>query len=51
VDPEAFCRVETAPGQEAQVDFGYVEMCRDGKGKLRKVWGFVMTLSWSAVCM
>lgn len=46
-DPEAYCRVETEPGQEVQVDFGYVGMCRDGNGKLRKVWVFVMTLSWS----
>jgi len=46
-DPEAYCRVETEPGQEVQVDFGYVGMCRDAKGKLRKVWVFVMTLSWS----
>lgn len=46
-DPEAYCRVETSPGEEVQVDFGYVGMCHDGKGKLRKVWVFVMTLSWS----
>jgi len=39
--------VETAPGQQAQVDFGYVGRSGDGKGKLRKVWAFVMTLSWS----
>jgi transposase len=39
--------VETEPGQEVQVDFGYVGMCRDGGGKLRKVWAFIMTLSWS----
>jgi transposase len=45
--PQGYCRVETAPGQQAQVDFGYVGRCRDGKGKLRKVWAFVMTLSWS----
>jgi len=46
-DPEAYCRVETSPGEEAQVDFGYVGMCGDGKGKLHKAWVFVMTLSWS----
>jgi len=46
-DPEAYCRVETTPGEEVQVDFGYVGMCRDGSGRLRKVWVFVMTLSWS----
>ena len=46
-DPQGYCRVETSPGQEMQVDFGYVGMCRDGSGNLRKVWVFVMTLSWS----
>ena len=46
-DPQGYCRVETSPGQEVQVDFGYVGMCRDGSGNLRKVWVFVMTLSWS----
>lgn len=46
-DPQGYCRVETSPGEQAQVDFGYVGMCRDEKGKLRKVWVFVMTLSWS----
>jgi transposase len=45
--PQGYCRVETAPGQQAQVDFGYVGRCGDEKGKLRKVWAFVMTLSWS----
>lgn len=39
---EVFCRVETAPGEEAQVDFGYAGLCQG-----RKVWVFVMTLSWS----
>jgi transposase len=45
--PQAYCRVESPPGKEAQVDFGYVGMCGDGKGRLRKTWVFVMTLSWS----
>jgi transposase len=41
-------RVETAPGEEAQVDFGYVGRLYDPVGqKLRKGWAFVMTLSWS----
>ena len=41
-------RVETKPGEEAQVDFGYAGMMIDPKsGKLRKSWVFVMTLSWS----
>ncbi|MCP4603566.1 MAG: IS21 family transposase, partial [Proteobacteria bacterium] len=47
-EPEAVCRIETAPGQEAQVDFGYAGLQWDAKaGKKRKVWFFVMTLSWS----
>jgi len=46
--PEAFTRVETAPGEEVQVDFGYVGELHDPKeGRLRKAWVFVMTLSWS----
>lgn len=41
-------RVETKPGEEAQVDFGYAETMIDpASGKLRKTWVFVMTLSWS----
>lgn len=46
--PEIFLRVETPPGQEAQVDFGYVgEIFDPAQGRLRKAWVFVMTLSWS----
>lgn len=41
-------RVETAPGEEAQVDFGYVgRMFDPACGELRKAWAFVMTLAWS----
>ena len=41
-------RVETKPGEEAQVDFGYAgTMIDPATGKLRKTWAFVMTLSWS----
>jgi len=47
-EPEVTVRVETPPGQEAQVDFGYAGMMIDPQtGKLRKTWVFVMTLSWS----
>ena len=47
-EPEAVCRIETRPGEEAQVDFGYAGLQWDGKaGKRRKTWLFVMTLSWS----
>ena len=46
--PEAVCRVETAPGEQAQVDFVYGGLQRDpSSGAERKVWAFVMTLSWS----
>jgi transposase len=41
-------RVETKPGEEAQVDFGYARRMIDpATGKLRKSWAFVMTLAWS----
>jgi transposase len=44
----ATVRVETAPGEEAQVDFGSAGRLLDPQtGKLRKAWAFVMTLSWS----
>jgi len=46
--PEAVVRVETPPGNEAQVDFGYAGKLLDPEtGQERKAWAFVMTLSWS----
>jgi transposase len=46
--PDVTVRVETPPGEEAQVDFGYAGRMVDPEtGKLRKTWVFVMTLSWS----
>ncbi len=46
--PEATVRVETPPGAEAQVDFGYVGLMLDPEtGAPRKTWVFVMTLAWS----
>jgi len=46
--PEAFARVETAPGEEAQVDFGYAGRMLDPEsGQLRKAWAFVMVLGFS----
>ena len=46
--PEVFVRVECKPGEEAQVDFGYVGYLLDPEtGERRKAWAFVMTLSWS----
>jgi len=40
-------RVERAPGEEAQVDFGYAGYMLDETGQRRKAWAFVMTLAWS----
>jgi transposase len=46
--PEVTVRIETAPGEVAQVDFGYLGVLRDDlTGELRKGWVFVMTLAWS----
>ncbi len=46
--PEAFVRVEVAPGSEGQVDFGYAGRTVDPTtGALRKTWVFVLVLSWS----
>jgi transposase len=47
-EPDVVCRVETAPGQEAQVDFGSAGLQWDGEQKRRRqAWVFVMTLSYS----
>jgi len=47
-DPDVTVRVETKPGEEGQVDFGYAGlMIAPETGKLRKTWAFVMTLAWS----
>ncbi len=41
-------RVESKPGEEGQVDFGYAgRMIDPESGQLRKAWAFVMLLSWS----
>lgn len=45
---EPVCRIESKPGEEAQVDFGYAGTMGDARtGRMRKVWVFVMTLSFS----
>jgi transposase len=45
---ETFVRVETPPGEEAQVHFGYAGTLYDPAPRaLRKAWVFVMTLSFS----
>jgi len=46
--PDVVGRIERKPGEEAQVDFGYVGQMLDPKsGERRKTWAFVMVLSWS----
>ena len=46
--PQTTVRVETRPGEEAQVDFGYAGRMQDSETETeRKSWAFVMTLSWS----
>jgi transposase len=43
-----FVRLETGPGQEAQVDFGSAgKMVDPATGEIRKAWVFVMTLCYS----
>lgn len=44
---DIFVRVHTLPGQEAQVDFGYIGKIKDDEGKIRKAWVFNMRLSYS----
>ncbi|MEW6569348.1 MAG: IS21 family transposase [Chloroflexota bacterium] len=45
--PDVVLRIETPPGEEAQVDFGSAGKLLDEDGRSRKAWAFVMTLSWS----
>jgi transposase len=46
--PETYVRVETKPGEEAQVDFGYAGKQYDPcQQRDRSCWTFVMTLSFS----
>ncbi len=42
-----FVRIHTKPGEEAQVDFGYVGLTPCNNGKKRKTWIFNMRLSYS----
>ncbi len=44
--PEVYVPVVTAPGEEGQVDFGYLGLFNKG-GKKIKVWVFNMVLSYS----
>lgn len=46
--PQAYVRLETAPGEEAQVDFGSAGPMLDPQtGQMHKAWAFVMVLSFS----
>jgi hypothetical protein len=46
--PKVTIRMETPPGQEGQVDFGYTGMMVDpDSGRRRKSWAFIMKLSYS----
>lgn len=45
--PEITCRLEFAPGEAAQVDFGAGPILVHPDGKPRRTWAFVMTLAHS----
>lgn len=45
-DKKAYMVMHSLPGEEAQVDFGYIGTLKVG-GKPRKAWVFVMSLSYS----
>ena len=47
--PDATMRFETAPGGQAQVDWGSLGYLGED-GKSRRIWVFVMTLGWSRAC-
>lgn len=50
--PEACAVIETAPGEELQVDYGTGPMVRDGHtGKYRRTKLFVLTLGYSRKCV
>jgi transposase len=52
VEPEARAIIETAPGEEAQVDYGSGPMIRDSTtGKYRRSRLFVLTLGYSRKCI
>ena len=47
--PEATMRFETAPGEQAQVDWGSLAYLDQG-GRKHRIWVFVMTMGWSRAC-
>lgn len=44
---EIFVRINTKPGEETQVDFGYAGLTPYNQGKKKKTWVFNMRLSYS----
>jgi len=46
VNKAVYMVIETLPGEESQVDFGYIGTLNVG-GKKKKAWVFIMTLSYS----
>ena len=46
-DKEVYVPIQTARGQEAQVDFGYLGKFKQADGQLVKAWVFSMILSYS----
>jgi transposase len=51
-EPEARAVIQTAPGEEAQVDYGSGPMVRDPQtGKYRRTRLFVLTLGYSRKCV
>ena len=46
---EATMRFETAPGEQAQVDWGSLGYV-GSDGKKHRIWVFVMTMGWSRAC-
>jgi len=48
---EAYLRLRTLPGEQAQVDWGYFGKLKVGRAE-RALWGFVMVLSYSRhICL
>jgi transposase len=48
---EAYLRLRTLPGEQAQVDWGYFGKLKIGRAE-RALWGFVMVLSYSRhICL
>ena len=47
--PDATMRFETAPGEQAQIDWGSLAYL-DDSGRKHRIWVFVMTMGWSRAC-